>query len=170
MTTPNDPSTVQHRPASDQVRSTGSPFEPGGAEPRDTVAGYPAVTKPATSPDTRAPGPGAGSTVRAKLNQVLAGAAELAEKVREDAPRKMQELREKRAGGRCIILREVAGRTIAVGPYPDEEAARTETNLQDPAGLPGAPRVVELLTPAAYAETTSRAVRPTQGSDTARSY
>lgn len=114
------------------------------------------VATPAPVPTEHAPESeehGAGSKVKAAA--VLAGAAALANKVRQDAPKRWQEIREKRVAGRCVILMEVAGRQVAVGPYRNDTAAR-----QDSAKLTGAPKVIELISPAVY-------MAPENGEDTA---
>jgi hypothetical protein len=61
-----------------------------------------------------------------KTAAVVAGAAALANKVRQEAPKKIRQLREKRAAGRCVIVTEADGHYLAVGPYKDEDAARQE--------------------------------------------
>ncbi len=111
----------------------------------------PPETSPATPPETSpAPIPteqledseqGSGSTVKAAA--VLAGTVALAKK----AAKKVQEIREKRAAGRRVILTEFGGRSVAIGPYGDDEAA-----LQDTSKMAGAPRVVELLSGKAFFE------------------
>jgi hypothetical protein len=87
-------------------------------------------------------GGGAGGKVRAAA--VLAAAAALANKVRQEAPKRVQEIRQKRVAGRCVILAEVDGRQVAIGPYRDDQAAR-----QDVAKVTGVPTVIELVSPAA---------------------
>ena len=66
-------------------------------------------------------------------------------KLRKEAPKKAREVREKRVAGRCILLTEMAGRPVAIGPYRDEQAAR-----QDLTRVTGAPQVLELKSQAAY--------------------
>jgi hypothetical protein len=66
-------------------------------------------------------------------------------KLRKEGPKMAREVREKRVAGRCILLTEVAGRPVAIGPYRDEQAAG-----QDLTRVTGAPQVLELKSPAAY--------------------
>jgi hypothetical protein len=80
-----------------------------------------------------------------KTGALLAGAAALANKVRHEAPRKVQQLREKRAEGRCVIVTEVDGRMLAIGPYKDEESAEPQAFK-----VGGTPRIVQLVTDAAF--------------------
>jgi len=80
-----------------------------------------------------------------KTGALLAGAAALATKVRQEAPKKVQQLREKRAEGRCVIVTEVDGRMLAIGPYKDEASAEPQAFK-----VGGVPRVVELVTDAAF--------------------
>ena len=94
-------------------------------------------TEPAEQSD-----PGVGG--KAKAAALLAGAAALANKVRQEAPKKVREIRQKRVAGRYVLVTG-APREVAVGPYPDEEAAR-----QDLVNFAEVPRVVELLSQPAY--------------------
>jgi hypothetical protein len=80
-----------------------------------------------------------------KVAALVAGATALANKVRREAPKKVQQLQEKRAAGRHVIISEIAGRTVAIGPYPTGQAAR-----EDRAKVAGATQLVELLSPTAY--------------------
>src|SRR4051812_24446499 len=91
---------------------------------------------------------------KVKTAALLAGAAALANKVRQEAPKKVQQLREKRAAGRCVIVTEVDGRMLAIGPYKDEASAEPRAFK-----VGGAPRLVELVTDAAF-------FAPEDGSDT----
>ncbi len=88
-----------------------------------------------------------GAAGKAKSVALFAGAAALANKVRQEAPKKVQEIRRKRAVGRCVILTEVNGRRVAIGPYRDKEAAGEDT-----VKVVGVPHVVELLPQSAYFE------------------
>ena len=54
-------------------------------------------------------------------------------------------MRQKRAAGRCVILTQQDGKLIAVGPYPDEQAAR-----QDNIKVVGAPSVIGLMPQQTY--------------------
>jgi hypothetical protein len=89
-------------------------------------------------------GQGAGGKVRTAA--ALAAAAALANKVRQEAPKKMQEIRQRRMAGRCVVLAEVDGRQVAIGPYRDDRAAR-----QGSANVTGVTTVIELVSPTAYA-------------------
>ena len=140
MTLPDDPQKPAYR-------------EPGVAEP---VASQPVTPAPITSesaavppappvPTTGAEEPPAGKGQKVKVAAVLAGAAAVANKVRQEAPKKVKEIREKRVAGRCVILTEVDGRQVAIGPYPDNRAAS-----QDSGKMTVAPQVVELMSPTAY--------------------
>jgi len=80
-----------------------------------------------------------------KTGALLAGAAALANKVRQEAPKKVQQLREKRAEGRCVIVTEVDGRMLAIGPYKD--AASAEPHVFR---VGGNPHIVELVTDTAF--------------------
>jgi hypothetical protein len=82
---------------------------------------------------------------KAKTAITVAGVAALANKVRHEAPKKLQELREKRAAGRCVIVSEASGRYMAIGPYKDEETAR-----QDLFKVGGTAHVAELVTTTAF--------------------
>ena len=82
---------------------------------------------------------------KVKAAALLAGAAALANKVRQEAPKKVLEMREKRVAGRCVILTEADGRSLAIGPYKNDDAAR-----QDIFKVGGAPRVIELVSDTAF--------------------
>lgn len=95
---------------------------------------------------------------RGKLTKAafLASAVALANKVRQTAPKKLQELRENLTAGRFVIVTEAHGRTVAVDPYRDAVAA------SDSAGkLPGKPTAVRLMSEDSFLATeqtaTSRA-------------
>jgi hypothetical protein len=137
--TPNDP---QNPTDSDPV--VAGPAEP---EPPTPPEQAPSPISPATPPTpartepAEEPGRRTGQTVTA----LLAGVGTLANKVRTAAPKKVREAREKRVAGRRVILTEVDGRQVAIGPYSNDAAAR-----QDTVRVSGAPHVVELLSQTAY--------------------
>ncbi len=125
----------------------GEPFDAPVVPPIETTPEpAPSTAVPDTSAPQPAPDPaleddsGEDSGSKLKAGALLAGAAALANKVRQKAPEKVQEIREKRAAGRCVILAELSGRSVAIGPYRDAESAR-----QDSIKVAGAPRVVELV-------------------------
>jgi hypothetical protein len=103
----------------------------------------PTVASPPPSPTEPTEPDDGGSKV--KTAAVLAGAAALANKVRHEAPKMLQQMREKRAAGRCVILSEADDRALAIGPYKNEEAAR-----HDLFKVGGTPRVVELMSDTAF--------------------
>ena len=130
------------------------PLEPISGEPipaTPPIPPPPPTAPPVSSPPpappqgTEPPAAEQGGPGKAKKAALLAGAAALASKVRQEAPKKVQQVRQKRAAGRCVILTEQAGRLIAVGPYPDEQTAR-----QDSVKVAGAPSVIELIPQQAY--------------------
>ena len=148
MTLPNDP----QEPTYDDRRVAEPMFvDPGTEElpPPEAPPVATAETVPVMPAAPVAPGQpeesekGAGGKVKAAA--LLAGAAALANKVRQKAPEKVQEIRQKRAAGRCVILTELDGRTVAIGPYSNDQAAR-----QDITKVTGAPRVIELVPQKAY--------------------
>ena len=107
----------------------------------------PPVTTPTPVHVERAEESGQGRGGKVKAAAVLAAAAAVANKVRQEAPKKVQEIRQMRVAGRCVVLAEVDGRQVAIGPYRDERAAR-----QDSANITGVPTVIELVSPTAYSE------------------
>jgi hypothetical protein len=84
-----------------------------------------------------------------KAGALIAGAAAVANKVRQEAPKQVQRLREKRAEGRCVIVTQVEGRWRAIGPYKDSQAAESDVFK-----VGGDAHVVELVTDAAFFGTT----------------
>jgi hypothetical protein len=99
---------------------------------------------------------GSGGGAKAKVTALVRGAAALAKKVgKAVAGRSVaggrvvagraRTIREKRDRGRCVIVTEIGGRPVAIGPYRDEQAAR-----QDAARVPGAAQVAQLTSGAAY--------------------
>ena len=137
MTIPPDPV----EPPYGEV-SVASNLEPPAFPPPDAEPAY-------TTPDTESSEHKEHSTsTKVKAAALLAGVTALANKVREEAPKKVQEIREKRAAGRCVILTEVDGRATAIGPYPNTEAAQADvTNVGVNA------RVVELVPNSAFFDT-----------------
>ena len=144
MNLPTDPQKpTDDRPAAEEPlldqstvssRDVAAPVEP--VEP----TGTPSASAP--SPTEQAEERGGGKIKNAAL---LAGVATVANKVRQRAPKVVQQIREKRAGDRCVILTEADGRSLAIGPYKNEQAAR-----DDIFKVGGAPRVVELVSRAAF--------------------
>lgn len=124
-----------------QPVSTGRTAAPAS---RSVVSPAPA-TSPGSAPRRTGEGTESGSGGKVTAAALIAGAAALANKLRKEAPKKAREVREKRVAGRCVILTEVSGRPVALGPYRDEQAAR-----EDLTRVTGAPRVVELKSHAAY--------------------
>jgi hypothetical protein len=152
MTATEDPrKPTSHVPQSppDAGPAAAAPPEPVTAAPPAAPASEPAP--PPTGPGTPAPGNRAveaeepARRAGQKVTALLTGAAALANKVRSEAPKKIREAREKHAAGHCVILTEVDGRAVAVGPYRNDQAAH-----EDAARVGGAPRVVELLTRTTY--------------------
>lgn len=133
------------------------PTDPSNPSYEGPATGEPLIVPPAASADVAPPvepvepapsatdeaGESEGGKVKAAA--LLAGAAALANKVRQEAPKKVHELREKRAAGRCVILTEADGRALAIGPYKNAEAAQ-----EDLFKVGGAPRVVELVSETAF--------------------
>jgi len=113
-------------------------------ESADAPSRTPTVASPPPSPNEQ-PEPGDGGSSKAKTAVVLAGAAALANKVRHEAPKMLQQMREKRAAGRCVILTEADDHALAIGPYKNEDAAR-----DDLFRVGGTTRVVELMSDTAF--------------------
>jgi len=82
---------------------------------------------------------------KVKTAAVVAGAAALANKVRKEAPKVVNQIRERRMAGRCVIITEVDGRFLAIGPYKNEDAARDQVFK-----VGGSPHVAELVSDAAF--------------------
>jgi hypothetical protein len=121
------------------------PIQPTPSLPEsvlNTELGAPATAEAAAdrNQDTNDQGGG-----KVKAAAVVAGAAALANKVRQEAPKKIRQLREKRAAGRCVIVTEADGHYLAVGPYKDEDAAR-----QALFKVGGTAHVAELLSTTAF--------------------
>jgi hypothetical protein len=148
MSLPNDP---RHLNPEDAI--PGDPLiEPldggvGGASSVDPIVPPPAAVSvhqsPAVEPshDEKTEHEGG----KAKTAVAVAGVAALANKLRHEAPKKIQQLREKRAAGRCVIVSEAGGRHMAIGPYKDEETAR-----EDLFKVGGTAHVAELVTTTAF--------------------
>lgn len=136
---PSDPPVMA--PRNTRPVSTGPTAAPAGR----SVVSPASATSSESAPRRTGEGTESGSGGKVTAAALIAGAAALANKLRKEAPKKAREVREKRAAGRCIILTEVSGRPVALGPYRDEQAAR-----QDLTRVTGAPQVVELKSHAAY--------------------
>ena len=83
--------------------------------------------------------------VREKAASVLSAASSFAKKVRREAPKKVQELKEQRASGRHVLVAEHDGRTVAVGPYRDAETAQRSA-----VKVTGANQIIELMSETAF--------------------
>jgi hypothetical protein len=123
-----------------------SPDNPQEPTHRETVAA-PVATAPIAPPvhDTPTSEPAAGPGRAVKAAALLAGSVALANKLRREVPRKVQEIRQQRVAGRCVILTELDGHEVAIGPYPNNQAA-----IKDTVHVTGAPQVVELIARTAY--------------------
>jgi hypothetical protein len=127
-----------------------------GPAPDAGTAGPPIAPPPVATPAAKgsasekapqpveADDPGAGSS-KVKTAAVVAGAAAVANKVRHEAPKILNQLRERRVTGRRVIITEVDGRFLAIGPYKDAEAAR-----QDAFRVGGSPHIAELVPDSAF--------------------
>lgn len=136
MTMPNDPMVPTYDEAAfvSNVEPQASP--PSAAEPEPTTTLH---TSEASEQDDHS------AASQVKATALLAGVAALANNLRQEAPKKVQEIREKRAAGRCVILAEQDGRPVAVGPYPSNEAARADTSK-----VAAGASVVELVPESAF--------------------
>ena len=151
MTVPRNPQNAAHsNPSSTEPASTVRNTEPVTTGPtaapagRSTASPAPATT-PGSAPRHTGEATESGTGTKITAAALVAGAAALANKVRKEAPKKAREVREKRLAGRCIILTEISGRPVALGPYRDEQAAR-----QDLARVAGVPQVLELKSQTAH--------------------
>jgi len=151
MTVPRDPqNAARSNPPNAEPTATLRNTQPVTTGPtpaptsRSTASPTPTTT-PASAPLRTGEGTESGSGTKITAAALIAGAAALANKVRKEAPKKAREVREKRVAGRCIILTEINGRPVALGPYRDEQAAR-----QDLTRVTGAPQVLELKSQTAY--------------------
>ena len=151
MTVPRDPQNAAHsNPSSAEPTPTVRNTQPVTTGPtaapasRSTTSPTPATT-PGSAPRHAGEATESGSGTKITAAALVAGAAALANKVRKEAPKKAREVREKRVAGRCIILTEISGRPVALGPYRDEQAARQDLNR-----VAGAPQVLELKSQTAH--------------------
>jgi hypothetical protein len=119
--------------------------------PEPVTAAPPAPARGEQSAET-----GSGGGAKAKVTALVGGAAALANKVRKAVAGRgvaggrvvagrARAIREKRVAGRCVIVTEIGGRPVVIGPYRDEQAAR-----QHAARVPGAAQVAQLKSGAAY--------------------
>jgi len=114
------------------------------AEPVVTSVETPVVTSVETPAVESAPSEEEGGG-KVKAAAVVAGAAAIANKVRKEAPKVVNQLRERRVAGRCVIVTEVDGRFLAIGPYKNEDAARGDVFK-----VGGTPHVAELVSDTAF--------------------
>ena len=141
---------AQHQGSGDHVPVDPTAVPPSDTFPappdlRDPLAPPPIPEPPATEPIGKSEADDEEGGGKVKAAALLAGAAALANKLRQEAPKKVQELREKRAAGQCVILTESEGRSVAIGPYRDEATA-----YEDISRAPVGARVVELMTEGAF--------------------
>jgi hypothetical protein len=149
MSLPNDP---QHLNSEEPIPGDPSIEPPdegnGSARSVDPIGPPPAPSLSVTETPTSEPSNGENTEHdggKAKAAVAVASAAALANKVRQEAPKKIQQFREKRATGRRVIVCEADGRYLAIGPYKDEETAR-----QDLFKVGGTAHVAELVTTTAF--------------------
>jgi hypothetical protein len=121
----------------------------GTSDPVEAPAVYPPVAEPVTPsfdlrPVESAPSDEAGGG-KVKAAAVVAGAAAVANKVRKEVPKVVNQLRERRMAGRCVIITEVDGRYLAIGPYKNEDAAQGDVFK-----VGGTPHVAELVSDTAF--------------------
>ena len=151
MTLPNDPDQPTDGGDGDPVVGRPEIVEPAGTE--DVVPPQSAPLAETESAPVTTPRPvpvegtpesgGTGGKVRAAA--AFAAAAAVANKIRKEAPQRVQEFRQRRDAGRCVILAEVDGRQVVVGPYRNDLAAR-----QGLANVTGVTTIIELVSPTAY--------------------
>jgi hypothetical protein len=136
--------------AGDPLLASTAPSAGPVAPPAATPPVAPPAASHPTSEREREPQPvevedsGEGGS-KIKTAAVVAGAAALANKVRQEAPKVLHQLRERRITGRRVILTEVDGRFLAIGPYKNEDQAR-----QDAFKVGGTPRIAELVPHTAF--------------------
>ena len=118
------------------------PLEPAPIAAPAEPSAMPSASSPTPVPTAQAEESEGGKVKAAAL---LTGAAALANKVRQEAPKKVKQIREKRVAGRCVIVTEANDATLAIGPYKDEETAQ-----KDLFKVGGTPRVVELVSETAF--------------------
>lgn len=143
MTQPTNPISGSTEPiAGDPLITAPDPSEvvvPSAVEPpvREPATPDPPPVEPVSSTED-----GGG---KVKAAAVVAGAAALANKLRKEGPKVINQLRDRRLVGRCVIITEVDGRFLAIGPYKNEDAARG-----DAFKVGGTPHVAELVSETAY--------------------
>jgi hypothetical protein len=64
--------------------------------------------------------------IKGRLAALGASVASLAKRVYKGGTKKPRVVRRKRTTNRCVILTEVFGRPVAIGPYRNEQAARKD--------------------------------------------
>ena len=121
------------------VGTSDSPMAAPFAAPPDANLASEPEPQPVETRDS-----GDGSS-KVKTAAVVAGAAALANKVRQEAPKMLNQLRERRITGRRVIITEVDGRFLAIGPYKNEDEAR-----QDAFKVGGNPHIAELVADTAF--------------------
>jgi poly-gamma-glutamate capsule biosynthesis protein CapA/YwtB (metallophosphatase superfamily) len=144
-----------------RVAGTGSTPAPtqvppvGANDLAPPTAGTVATARPALTDttvvtgETTRPSDNSGGGSKAKKAAFFAAATAFANTVRQEAPKKVREIREKRAAGRHVIVAEIGGRTVAVGPFPGGEDARRNAEK-----LSGTTRIVELVPASTYIPST----------------
>ena len=139
-----DPDPLDQTPT--MAPPVGAPVEPLApvADPVVTSVETPVVTSVETPTVESAPSEEEGGG-KVKAAAVVAGAAAIANKVRKEAPKVVNQLRERRVAGRCVIVTEVDGRFLAIGPYKNEDAARGDVFK-----VGGTPHVAELVSDSAF--------------------
>jgi hypothetical protein len=148
--TPTPPASVSAvPPPTDPEPMTAAPPSPvRGEQPEQTGPGGRAKTKVAALVR------GAAARMN-KARKALAGRSVAGGRVVAGHART---IREKRIAGRCVIVTELGGHPVAIGPYRDERAAR-----QDAARVPGAAQIAQLKPGTAYFEASDGGPTDDQG-------
>lgn len=138
------PTSAATPPPQAEPGTPGEPVPPGGqATPGETAPPSTGRTPPPAR--TEQPEGETGRKAGQQITALLAGAATLADKVRTEVPKRIREARENRVAGHCVIVTEVDGRQVVIGPYRDDHAAHLDT-----ARVAGTAYVVALSSPTTY--------------------
>jgi hypothetical protein len=125
----------------------------------DPLLPPPVATSAATGP-TVVPSPASDESSSTKDHRggkvkaagLIAAATALAGKLRTEVPKKVVDVREKRAVGQHVVMTELRGRVVAVGPYRNSSEAQAVTRR-----MAGTPTAVELVSERAFFSTSGEA-------------
>jgi hypothetical protein len=126
---PQEPTSRDRSSTGQAVQDQAAPAEPSPTALTSDIAPPPTTAEappaPVADEQVGVESPQRGG-MKGRLAALGAGVASLAKRVYKGGPKKMRLARRGRTTNRCVILTEVGGRLVAIGPYRNEQAAHKD--------------------------------------------